>query len=167
MVPYRRILVFGAHPDDEMAMSGTIREIADAGGEVYICTLASGSGGYYETGLSKKIVAMRAEEQKAADEFLGTKRRWNLGAEDGAVANDLPTRLECVRIIRETRPEAVFTHRALDKHPDHRATHAATVDAVGYAGSSARREISDPWQVHHVYCHCYWAPPPLAGPAGR
>ena len=43
---YRRVLVFGAHPDDETTMAGTMARLAFGGTKVYVAILTDGREGY-------------------------------------------------------------------------------------------------------------------------
>jgi LmbE family N-acetylglucosaminyl deacetylase len=59
-----------------------------------------------------------------------------------------------VRIIRETRPHAVFTWDPTGGygHPDHVAVHRHTVAAFDLAGDGrAHPEAGEPWEPAHLY----------------
>ena len=148
---YQRIVVFGAHPDDELAMAPAIAKLADGGAEVFVVTMTNGSEGYPQPQWRDTIVATRRAEAAAADEVLGVTRRYLLDRDDMALADDKATLKECIRILRETRPQAVFTHGPHDRHRDHLATHTISVQAVWHAGEPVSAELGEPWSAPHLY----------------
>jgi mycothiol S-conjugate amidase len=148
---YERILVFGAHPDDEFSMAGTMAKLAEAGVGVYVVTMTNGNEGYPRPEWRDRIVEMRREEAAAADKVLGVARRWILDIEDMGLTADKATVKQCIAIVREVRPHAVFTHGPHDRHRDHLATHTVGVQATWHAGEPVAAELGEPWRTPHVY----------------
>jgi len=148
---YKRILVFGAHPDDETTMAGTMAKLASEGCEVYVAILTDGCEGYPKPEWKGKIVAMRKAEQAACDAVLGVTRRYNYDAPDEGLTVDKPTLLWCMQVIREVKPDAVFNHGPADVHRDHRRTHEIVRDAVFHAGQPVNADLGEPFDVPHVY----------------
>jgi LmbE family N-acetylglucosaminyl deacetylase len=148
---YERILVFGAHPDDEMTMAGTMAKMAEAGVHVACVTMTNGSEGYPRPEMRDEIVAMRRQEMADADKVLGIARRYPLDRDDMALCADKATVKDCIRIVREVRPHAVFTHGPHDRHRDHLATHTISVQAAWHAGEPVVAELGEPWRTPHVY----------------
>ena len=79
---YERILVFGAHPDDEQTMAGTMAKLTDLGVEVYVAIFTDGREGYPEPWMREKIVEMRRAEGEASDRVLGVKERYRFERPD-------------------------------------------------------------------------------------
>ncbi len=148
---YERVLVFGAHPDDEMTMAATVARMVSEGTKVYICIMTDGCEGYPKPEWKDEIVAMRKQEQADCDKVLGTTRRYNLDFPDGGLTDDKETLLATVGVIREVRPDAMFTHGPHDKHRDHRRTHAVTVEAYFHAGQPVMSEQGPPYRPAHLY----------------
>ena len=148
---YQRILVFGAHPDDEMTMSATMARLVSRGTEVYICIMTNGCEGYPKPEWRDRIVEMRKKEQADCDQVLGTTRRYNLDFPDGGLTDDKETLLQAVRVIREVRPDAMFTHGPHDNHRDHRRTFAVTVEAYFQAGQPVMTDMGEPFRPRHLY----------------
>lgn len=142
---YRRVLVFGAHPDDEIKMAGTIVLLREVGVEVTVVTMTDGCEGYPDLNMKSKVVEMRRKEMEECDKVLGTERV-TLGIPDMLLRDDKATVLRCVEIIRSRRPEAVFTHGPEDRHRDHRATHFITKEAWWHAGEPVLAELGAPWK---------------------
>ncbi len=147
---YERILVFGAHPDDELTMAPTMAMLAERGVEVYICIATNGSEGYPRPEWRDDIVGMRADEMAAADGIIGTTERIYIGADDMALTNDKPTFQRFIEVIRRVAPDVVFTHGPHDMHRDHLATHAISVEATWQAGSPVSADLGEPWRTPYL-----------------
>lgn len=147
---YRRVLVFGAHPDDELTMAPTMAMLAEQGVEVYICISTNGSEGYPKPEWKDEIVEMRAAEMAAADEIIGTTERIVIGADDMGLTNDKATFKEFIRVVRRVRPDVVFTHGPHDMHRDHLNTHAISREAVWQAANPVSADLGDVWKVRYL-----------------
>ena len=154
----KRILVFGAHPDDEtIGVGGTIALFSDAGYEVYVVTFCwSEKGDWSDTGYAKaewkeKISEMRRREALAADKVLGVRERIGLGLPTQGVVNDRETYQRVVEIIRRVRPIAIFTHYGEDKHRDHRAVSQITEEAWWKASENVLADLGEPWRARTLF----------------
>jgi len=147
---YKRILVFGAHPDDELTMAGTMAKLAGDGVHVAICTPTNGSEGFPRPEMKDSIVAVRAKEMAEADKVLGASERICIGAEDMGLTNDKATFKEFIRVIRAVRPDVVFTHGPHDMHRDHLATHAISKEAYWQAGQPVSTDLGEPWRAPYL-----------------
>ncbi|MGI5816775.1 MAG: PIG-L deacetylase family protein [Armatimonadota bacterium] len=147
---YSRVLVFGAHPDDELTMAPTMAMLAEQGVEVYICISTNGSEGYPRPEWKDEIVQMRAREMADADAIIGTTERIAIGADDMGLANDKATFREFIHVVRQVRPEVVFTHGPHDMHRDHLNTHAISREAVWQAGNPVSAELGEVWKVRYL-----------------
>jgi LmbE family N-acetylglucosaminyl deacetylase len=148
---YERILVFAAHPDDELTMAGTMGKLAQQGVKVFVAQMTNGSEGYPKPEWKNKIVRMRRAEAKSCDKVIGITKRYMLNKGDMALADDKPTLKQCIQIVREVRPDAAFIHGPDDMHRDHRNTHAISRDALWHAGEPVAAELGAPWKTPHVY----------------
>jgi len=150
-VDYSTILVFAAHPDDEIRMAGTMAKLSHAGVRVVVCQFTNGCEGYPKPEWRDQIVEMRRKEADACDQVLGIARRYHVGRPDMALVNDKETFLEAIRIIREVRPDAVFTQGPDDRHRDHIATCEISLEAAWQAGQPVAAEQGEPWNTPHVF----------------
>jgi LmbE family N-acetylglucosaminyl deacetylase len=148
---YRRILVFGAHPDDEITMAATMAKLAAQGVEVAVAILTDGSEGFPDPAWRDRIVQMRAAEMSECDRLLGIKRRFHLAQPDMGLVQGKRIFKDCIHAVRQTRPDAVFTHGPAGINPDHVATWQITVPAVWQAGEPVSADLGEPWQVRHLY----------------
>jgi len=150
-VNYRRILVFAAHPDDEMAMAGTIRKLSDLGVEVHVCVSTDGCEGYPVAEWKDDIVKMRMQEQAEADKVMGVHKRHHIGSPDMGLVNDKQTFLKFIEIVRKVRPDAAFTHGPDDRHRDHVNTCHISLEALWQAAEPVSMELGPAWNTPHIY----------------
>ncbi len=148
---YRTILVFGAHPDDEMVMAGTMKKLSDEGVAVHVCISTDGCEGYPVAEWRDSIVEMRRQEQAEADLVMGVTCRHQIGSPDMGLVNDKPTFLRFLRVIREVRPDAAFTHGPNDWHRDHLNTGTLSLEALWQAGQPVSADLGERWNTPHIY----------------
>ncbi len=109
----KRILAFGAHPDDvEWGMGGTLIKMRNAGCELFIADLTVGDKSATGTPQERFIEAQNAARQ------LGTRRLvLNLG--DKKLQVDGATSAIILEIIRQVQPDLIYAPHWDDRHPDH------------------------------------------------
>lgn len=116
-----RILVIGAHPDDaDIKTGGTAAQWCAAGHTVKLISVCDGGAGH-QTMRGEALVERRRAEARAAGAVIGATYDV-LDQPDGRLQPTLETREKLIRLIRGFRPDAVFTHRTVDYHPDHAYT---------------------------------------------
>jgi N-acetylglucosamine malate deacetylase 1 len=123
----KRLLVFGAHPDDpESGCGGLIANAVDAGWTV-LCLYATA---YREDrtyfGLTEREV--RSTEARAACVFLGAECRI-LNYEHEHIGTTHADRKAVGEIVTEWKPDIMTAHWPVDTHPDHRAAGTLGLDA--------------------------------------
>ena len=132
----QRILVVQAHPDDaEHLCGGTIARLVEEGCDVHYLLVTRGDKGSEEPGMTPQcLAALREQEQRCAAEVLGVQTVTFLdGYSDGEVEPTMQLRREIAFLIRQWKPDVVFSFDPWKKneaHPDHRAVGMATLDAV-------------------------------------
>jgi LmbE family N-acetylglucosaminyl deacetylase len=165
-------MFFGAHPDDESFGPGsTLARYALAGVKVYVVCSTGGEIGTvspeYMKGYTSVIELRTAELDCAARELglaglirLGYRDSGMQGTEDNrhpdclAVAPIEEVSGKMVKIMREIQPDVVITHdpSADYGHPDHIATHKATVKAFHAAGDLTQYPEAGPiFQPRKLY----------------
>jgi LmbE family N-acetylglucosaminyl deacetylase len=146
MIDYtgKSVLAIGAHPDDiEFGCGGTMALLAKGGAVLHFAVATDGNRGSRQHQVEKAaLVASRKEEQRAAATILGSNDVIFLDEEDGNLVADLAFKEKVVRLIRQIKPDMVFTHdptwfyqidengKAFVNHTDHRACGSAVLDAV-------------------------------------
>jgi len=148
---YRSILVFGAHPDDEIRMAGTMAKLAAAGVKVHVAIMTDGSEGFPNPSWRDRIVAMRAAEMDECDQVIGITKRFRLNYPDMGLVHSKEAFKDCIRVVREAKPDAVFTHGPAGINPDHVATWQVTVPAVWQAGQPVAADLGEVWPVGQLY----------------
>ena len=134
----RRVLAFGAHPDDlDFGAAGTIAAWTAAGSEVHYAIMTDGDAGGFEPAHREEIVAMRHEEQRSAAARVGVRDLHFLGYPDGYLEPSHDVRRDVVRLIRMVRPDVVLAmHPERNwsslqmSHPDHLACGEAVTLAI-------------------------------------
>ncbi|WP_138442468.1 PIG-L deacetylase family protein [Sinomonas susongensis] len=134
----RRVLAFGAHPDDlDFGVAGTVSAWVAQGVEVHYCVMTDGDAGGFDPAHRAQIVAMRREEQRAAAARVGVREVHFLGYRDGYLEPTHEVQRDVVRLIRTVRPDVVLAmHPERNwsslqmSHPDHLACGEAVTRAV-------------------------------------
>ena len=135
MLAVRRVLAFGAHPDDvELQAGGTLAGWAARGAHVELACFTAGEKGSGDPAADPDaLAAVRRAEARAAAASLGAAGVHFLGAVDGELEVTMALRLAVARLLRAVRPDVVLGHdpwRRWLLHPDHRAAGMLTVDGV-------------------------------------
>lgn len=124
------ILAIGAHPDDvEISMGGSLCVFKKQGYKIGICDLSRGETGTYGS------PEVRQKELTRANEILDIDTRVTLDLPDGNIRNTEQARLKVIDVIRELKPEIVFSFVTdVTRHPDHTHTGQIVKESVYLAG---------------------------------
>lgn len=121
-LPHKSILVFAAHPDDEvLGCGGTIARLLEGGANVHVVFVTPGLAGE-KTNRTQARNAARAlsPSMKCTFDFIDYPAR----ELDSAKLLDLSAYF--TQIINRCQPDLVFTHTLHDLNQDHVAVHRAT-----------------------------------------
>ncbi len=129
------VLVFAAHPDDEvLGCGGTITKHVQQGDRVGVVILGEGITGRYETRCTEKHqeeLAKLQEMAQAANDLLGVSRLILHNFPDNRM--DSVDMLDVIKVIEKHldryHPTVVYTHHAGDLNIDHRKVHEAVITA--------------------------------------
>ena len=163
-VPDKAMVIF-AHPDDaEISSGGVVARWIAAGCEVTYVLCTNGSAGTADRSLTPAdLVAKRAEEQRAAADFMGVKHVVMLGYPDGGLEDTREVLGDVVRALRQYRPHTVFVHDPYRingfQHRDHRKAGLVTTDAVyPYARDHLHfpEHVAEGLEPHRVRELWYW-----------
>jgi LmbE family N-acetylglucosaminyl deacetylase len=143
-VPERALAVY-AHPDDpDVACGGTLAQWAMLGCEVTVVICNDGGKGSKDPDdVPAQLRLRRRKEAEASASLLGIRHQEFLDYPDGEVENDLEFRSRLVAIVRQRRPDVVFTAdptamffgQGYYNHRDHRVVGEAVLDAVAPAAA--------------------------------
>jgi LmbE family N-acetylglucosaminyl deacetylase len=152
---FHHVLVFAAHPDDEViGYGGTLRKLANMGAQITAVIATSG-----DTGISpsfkhvEDLPEMRCSESKQMKKLLGIRKIVFLGYKIQQLANDQITFHQCIRIIRQVRPDLVLTHSPDDKHRDHQTLAVLTREAVWKAWENVMPDLGLPHRVAETWIY--------------
>ncbi len=164
-VPEKAMVIF-AHPDDaEIASGGVVARWVAAGCEVAYVLCTNGQAGTADRSFTPAQLAQkRADEQRAAADFMGVKHLVMLGYPDGELEDTRQFRGDIVRALRQYRPHSVLVHDPYRvkgfQHRDHRQAGIAATDAVyPYARDHlhfAEQITRDGLEPHKVRELWYW-----------
>lgn len=124
-----RVLVIGAHPDDEiLGVGGTILKHIEKGDEVY-CLIVTKA---YKPKWSEEIIKKQKIQQSDVDELLGIEKRYNLDFKTTQL-NTIPHGKFNEKItekVTEISPDIIYTHYRDDLNIDHRLVFHASMVAT-------------------------------------
>jgi len=155
----KKILVIGAHPDDEtFGMGGTILRYTSNNYVVHVLIVTDGSSSQYKNSLD--MIKKKKLEAKKAMQVLGVKNiEFNTLPDmklDTIPHVDINKILE--KKIQEFRPDIVYTHHWGDINKDHRMVFESTLVATRPTPSQKVKKIytyetpsSTEWQAPVIY----------------
>jgi LmbE family N-acetylglucosaminyl deacetylase len=147
-----RVVVFGAHPDDEVfGVGGTIAKLTRSGNKVFVVIFTKGEEGYADKNLKDTIPELRRKEIEKVKGILGVEEYKLLGRPDMGLENDKDTFKETIQLIRKYKPDAVFTHYRIDRHRDHRAASRLVTEAFWQSMEPVSMDLGDPWRAKALY----------------
>ena len=129
-VPGRRItiLVMGAHIGDAEITGGLLAtKYARAGHRVVMLHMTAGEKG--NPRMDDQVYrAQRIKEAEASAAIFGAERCIVLDHKDGELQAEQATFLQVCDIVREEKPDIIFTHWRGSFHRDHRNTYTASME---------------------------------------
>jgi LmbE family N-acetylglucosaminyl deacetylase len=136
----RTIIAFGAHPDDlEFGCAATLMGFSDKGYEIIYVIATGGENGFKVKSLSgNERINIRKKEQMNAAEMASVEKVIFLGFKDGFLDYTDALREKITLLIKEYKPEFVFSFDPANldfdninlHHRDHRNLATAVFDAV-------------------------------------
>ncbi|MCB9358360.1 PIG-L family deacetylase [Candidatus Woesearchaeota archaeon] len=147
------ILIFSAHNDDQIiGVGGTIRKYVNEGKKAYTYIFSYGEQSHPH--LRPEIVAkMREKESLQGAKILGDEIEY-FGLNEGNFEKEVDFKL-IEKIIKEKKPEKIFTHSPDDPHPDHKAVLRIMIKVlkgIDYKGDVYSFDI---WNLFTFKTRCY------------
>lgn len=158
----KNVLVFAAHPDDELiGLGGTVRRLANEGVIVRAVIMAEGITSRSETrdqADKSKLAELMEDAQKAAD-IVGYQSIEFCGLPDNRM--DGMELLDIIKIvckyIDKYQPDTIFTHHHGDLNIDHRITCEAVLTACRPVNNNCVKRIyafetlsSTEWNFNYI-----------------
>ncbi|PYU02882.1 MAG: PIG-L family deacetylase [Acidobacteria bacterium] len=137
----KRIMLIGAHADDDAMSHGTLAMLQAHGNQIHIVTLTTGNVGTQDPNLSRtQLAQIRRQEELAALAELGIpgEQYINLGYDDGLLEfEDRKAVVErLVRLIRTIRPDVLL---AFDPGRRYQRWHKSDHRTAAYLAADAAR----------------------------
>jgi LmbE family N-acetylglucosaminyl deacetylase len=157
----RTVLAIGAHPDDiEIGCGGILSLLKDQGHEITFLIVTSGEKGGNSTS-TNQLAESREEEAKKSGRLFMPSDVMFFREEDGLTMFSKEMKIRLISVLRQLRPDIVFTYAKSDHFPDHQViyqlTKAAVLAAAGPWYSDAGTSVH---QVKEVYGYEVWNPMP-------
>jgi len=127
-----RTLVLAAHPDDEiLGVGGTLLKRVEQGHDVFVAIICDCLSPRNTEEIRLKV----RETSKAIAKKIGVKKLFfeSLGTDTNQRIDELPfSRVidTLYKIVREVRPEEIFTHHYSDWNTDHQVIFNATISTT-------------------------------------
>lgn len=148
----QRVLVFGAHGDDEIiGCGGTVSSFAKQGVEITVVTFTRRETSYARIEEKERAAANADAEMAVANDILGVAYREVLGLPNQGVENNRANFQLCTKLIRKYRPDIIFTHSPHDHHRDHRAVSQLVDEARWKASGNLSPDWGEPWETKWVF----------------
>ncbi len=129
-----RLLIVGAHPDDEtFGCGGTIALETVRGTSVTVCCLTG--------------TPQRHKELRAACKILGASVIAYKGTDLELIVSDVTKVL--IPIIQELKPQVIISHSGNDYHDDHRVVYQALFRSAEWAGHATQYKTKA-WRPHRL-----------------
>lgn len=142
---FKKVLFIQPHPDDnEVGAGATVAKLAAQGVEVHYATVTDGSLGTLDPEITpSELISLRRREHEESGRFLGVSVFHWLGFPDGELYDSPSLREALVRLIREVRPDLLFTVDPWNPYEAH-FDHLYTGKAVAYASIIAAFPLAFP-----------------------
>ena len=136
-----KILIFAAHPDDEvLGMGGTIKKLSPKN-NITLLIMTDGASAQYS---DKKMIKVRKESCKKSSKILGISEIKFLNFKDMKLDSvpQLEINQEIEKIIKKIQPKIVFTSPKNDLNRDHGVTFNSTLVATRPSSSGVKKVFS-------------------------
>lgn len=138
----KRILVFAAHPDDDIiGCGGSLAKQVKLGNQVSVCYMTSGEAASLKHS-KRELAGIREQEAMNAAQVIGFQDLTYLRNSDGYLEYNHDNLKRLVELFREKRPHIVYVHHQADAHQDHRITFQLVNESLGRASLRIFQDIS-------------------------
>jgi len=155
----KRILVFAAHPDDDIiGCGGSLAKHVKLGNQVSVCYMTSGEAASLDYSKGE-LARIREGEARNAAQVIGFQDLTYLRNSDGYLKYDQSNLKKLVELVREKQPHIVYVHHQSDGHQDHRIAFQLVNESLGRASASLFQEYKGaPWSTEAVLAYEVWTP---------
>jgi len=158
---HKRVLVFAAHPDDDViGCGGSLAKHIAKGNAVCVCYMTSGESASVDVP-KRELGRIREREARNAAQVLGFRDLIFLRNPDGYLEYSKRNLVRLVGLIRKKRPNIVYVPHRLDNHRDHAVTFELVCESLRRAEVGLFQECSGKqWSVDVVLAYEVWTPLP-------
>lgn len=155
----KRVLVFAAHPDDDIiGCGGSLAKHVKLGNQISVCYLTSGESASLSQP-KEKLARVREEEAQNAAQVIGFDDLTFLRNPDGYLEYNSNALKKIVDLIRDKQPNIVYVHHQFDEHQDHRIAFQLVHESLGRASVPIFQEYKGAaWPTETVLAYEVWTP---------
>lgn len=157
----RNIMIFAPHPDDELiGCGGSIAKHIKDDKNISIVYMTSGDAGSLKY-TKEELAGIREEEAKNAMKVIGVDKSnlIFLKNPDGYLEYNRNNLVKLVELIRDKKPDIIYTPHENDAHKDHIKTNELVIESVNRASGPWFQECKGkPWSVGTVLGYEVWTP---------
>ena len=152
---FKKVLVFSAHPDDEIiGCGGSLKLLANWGAEINVVIATAGDSGISPCYFNKNNISdIRWNESQKTKEIIGIKELLSLGYKTQELTNNKKIFHQCITIIRKLKPDLVMIHSAKDKHRDHKTLANISMEAVWKAWENIMPDLGKRHKVRETWIY--------------
>lgn len=149
-----KVLVFAAHPDDELiGCGGSMAKHLKLGNQVKVIYFTSGDAGSLKYS-KQELAKIRENEALRGLEALGSpqiKAQFLRNSDGFLESTNLQALTQAVEAIKSYKPDIVYLLHAEEAHKDHRASNTLIMQAINKArGNWFQEAKGEPWAVKTV-----------------
>lgn len=144
----KKLLIFSAHPDDNLSCAGTALYLKDVGFEISEVVFTGGEKGINLSNDKKtSLDRIRSKELTKAFRKLGTRNLYMLGQPDSNITRTLKLLDQLITVIRKEKPTIVISENPNDYHFDHQQVGKIVTEAVDRAGWGISPELGEKFKT--------------------
>jgi len=154
------ILVVAPHHDDEViGCGGTIINHHKKGDKIWIVYITAGWSGLPKIKSKKKAIKIIEKEARNACEILGVEKLIFMREEDRNISENEKVVQKLIKIIREIKPNLIYTPHPGEKDIEHRITYKITKEASWLSKSPYLPNLGDSTKsIKAIYLYEVWTP---------
>lgn len=155
----KTVLFIGSHPDDiEFGCAGVIQHYQARKYKVVFAVLSNGEEGTHNS-TKMNIKSIRKNEALKAAKVLGINNLHFLNFPDGITYVSKEMKSQLITLIRDIKPDIVYTHSTQDHFPDHQIYSKLSIESINAAAGPWYPEaIGKPHKVDQIYGFEVWNP---------
>lgn len=154
------ILIIAPHHDDEvLGCGGTIIKHHRKGDKIWVAYVTAGWSGIPKIKSKAEAIRIREKEARNACKILGIKKAIFMREENRDISANSAITQKLIRIIREIKPNLIYTPHPDEKDIEHKITYEITKEATWLSKSPYLPKLGSPTKsIETIYLYEVWTP---------